>query len=70
LAMKRANVSGDCRMIANSPPQANTHSRAITINVVTKTCLVLGLVFNGRSAKTSFDIVCHTASYAIIGSAL
>ncbi len=48
--MKRAKVSGDCRIIANSPPQANTHSKAITINVVTKTCLVLRFVFKGRSA--------------------
>jgi hypothetical protein len=31
--MTRAKVSGDCRMTANSAPQANTHKSAITPNV-------------------------------------
>jgi hypothetical protein len=56
-------------MIANSPPQANTHSRAITINVVTKTCLALRFVFKVVLPKLLSTLFAHTESYAIIGSA-
>ena len=33
--MTRAKRSGDCRITPYSAPQANTHSNAITQNVVT-----------------------------------
>lgn len=59
LAMKRANVSGGCRMTSYSTPQASAHSRAITRKALTNalfgrnsTCTIAVIVFpNGCPAE-------------------